>query len=91
MSDYNYDYYYSREYIEELHSWNIDYPGRVDSEGNQMYLADEIHAVLPDKIFLFYAGYDNDPKKVVVKFTTELSESEKNTLDTTVYNHKNNT
>jgi len=85
-----YVYNYTREYVESYNNWNINNPQRVDIDGNQIFLAEEVEQALPDKSFLFYGGYNQDPTIARFEFEIELSAEEIVTLDTTVYNHKNN-
>ena len=81
----SYKYTYSREIVND--AWNIDNPARVDQEGSQIYLSQEIGEALPNMLFkLFCAG-----SVVDIIFDNELTEGQKSTLDTVVSNHKNNT
>jgi hypothetical protein len=77
-------YLYSREVIND--SWNINNPLRVDIEGNQIYLAREVSNIFPDKMFKLFC----DEARVEFDFVEELTQEEKEILDTCVSNHKNN-
>lgn len=88
--NYDYIYNYTREYSEEIKDWNINYPQRINSKNDTVLLAYEIQAKLPDKKFIVYAGYDQDPSIVAISFEVELNEAEQSILDTAIYNHKNN-
>jgi hypothetical protein len=77
-------YNYSREIVDNL--YDIDNVARVDGEGNQIYLAQEIEAALPGKNFnVVCNGAD-----AAIIFTEDLTAEEQTTLGTIVSNHKNN-
>jgi hypothetical protein len=86
----SYEYVYSREFIAEDSSWNIENILRVDEQGNQILLENEVKVALPGLSFDFYAGYDHDPSIVKFMFIEELTPEQASTLDITVYKHKNN-
>lgn len=77
-------YTYSRDLVNNL--YNIDNPLRVDVNDNQIYLIVEVQNSLASVDCLKATNTNCD-----IMFSTELSESEKTTLDTIVNNHKNNT
>lgn len=83
-------YYYTREIVEYPdpigRAYNIDNPQRVDLLDNQIYLANEVEVALIGRAFKLFCA-DSEVKFV---FDDELSELEKTTLDTVVFNHKNN-
>jgi hypothetical protein len=87
---YDYMYSYTREFTQDLNNWNINYPERINAKNNSVLLAYEIQAKLPDKKFIVYAGYDQDPSIVAISFEVELNEAEQSLLDTVISNHKNN-
>jgi hypothetical protein len=87
---YNYNYDYTRDFVESYNNWDINNPQRVDELGNQIYLANEVEEALPGKAFIFYGGYNGNPALARFLFETELTTEEKSILDDTVYNHKNN-
>ena len=81
MNEYN----YTREIVDS--EYNINNPARLDGEGNQIFLGDEIVAALPGKSFKILG----DAGVCKIQFDTALTDGEKTTLDTVVSNHKNNT
>lgn len=80
-----YKYYYTREIVNN--AYNIDNPLRVDGEGNQIFLVDEIESLFPNKRFKLFCG--NNLVNVVF-YDSSLTDDEKIDLDECVYNHKNN-
>lgn len=78
-------YTYSREIVNGY--WNIDNKERVDGEGNQIYLAKEVEQNIPNEEFKMFANEDI----CFFDFVNELTNEQKDVLDTTVSNHKNNT
>ena len=84
-------YEYTREKLtsgSHTGAWDIDNPDRVDGEGQQIYLSNEIQSVLPDKHFT--VNCNSGVCSIDFNGTTLTSE-EKSTLDVTVANHKSNT
>lgn len=77
-------YFYTREIVND--HWNINNPERVDIDGNQIYLSKEVETALPEATFRMYCN----GSEVCFLFDSELSVSDKETLDTCVSNHKNN-
>ena len=88
----SYEYKYTREIIDYNINgqtgkcWNIDKHNRVDAEGNQIFLANEIKEAIPKHSFELICA--SDEAKFV--FETELTSTEQNTLTATVNNHKSN-
>jgi hypothetical protein len=78
------EYIYNREIVNG--HYNIDNPDRKDAEENQIYLAKEIEAQISKK---FKVVCNAEECKII--FEEDLTEQEKNLLDTIVENHKNNT
>ena len=79
-------YEYTREIVEG--GYNLDAnPLRVDGDGNQIYLADEIGVALPGKIFKILC----DDNTCHIIFDDTLTPLEKDTFDLVVADHKNNT
>ena len=79
------EYEYSRGWDGERYL--IDNAERVDGEGNQIYLAQEVKATLPGKSF---KSFGNDDLFTFI-FDETLTVEEETTLDNTVTSHKNNT
>jgi hypothetical protein len=77
-------YTYTREIIDG--NWNVDNPNRKDLDGNQIYLIDEVQGVFPHISIKSYVRKE----EVLFIFEAELSLEQKASLDTCVYNHKNN-
>jgi len=83
------DYEYTREQLasgDHAGMWDINNPDRVDGEGNQILLAEEVQTALPGKQFKLNCNDGTATFTFVDSLTTE----EESTLDTTVANHKNN-
>ena len=78
------EYEYTRELVNGV--WNINNPERKDTEGNQIYLANEVAEAIPNKKFRLNC----EGEVATFIFETELTTEEKTTLDTTVQNHKDN-
>jgi hypothetical protein len=80
------NYEYDREQLENG-AWDIDNPERT-SEGEQVYLANEIVTALPGKDPIVHC----DAGTADIDFgEVTLTAEEKTTLDTVVSDHKNNT
>ena len=82
MADYN----YTRGTIASG-EYDINNPDRVDVDGNQIWLADEVKTALPGKNFTLSC----DASDAYFTFEEALSTGDETTLTTTVNNHKNNT
>lgn len=80
-----YKYCYTREIVNN--AYNIDNPLRIDGQGNQIFLGDEIQTLFPNKIFKLFCC---DNLVTVAFYDGPLTEGEKIDLDECVYNHKNN-
>ena len=76
-------YNFTREIVDG--DYNINNPLRKDGE-NQRWLAKEIQNALPDKPFRLFCNEGTG----YIEFTTDLTTEEMQTIDTVVYNHKNN-
>lgn len=79
------NYNYTRELVDGV--YNIDNPRDVDADGEPVRLACRVKEALPNKTF----NMKIDGTDVVICFEAELTTEEKNTLDTTVANHKSAT
>jgi hypothetical protein len=79
------DYVYSRELVEGR--YDIDNKNRVDGEGNQIHLSNEVSIALPGKLFRLVC----DAGEAKFIFNTSLSPEEELVLDACVTAHKNNT
>lgn len=80
----SFDYQYIRGHLEDGR-FDINNPLRVDETGSQIYLTDEVFTTLELSNTIHC---NNDV--CIVRFSVELSTAQKETLDTIVYNHKNN-
>jgi len=78
-------YSYTREKVDKV--YKIDNPDRVDGEGKQIYLADEIQTAFPSIIFQTKAV---DTNFDVIVQDTALTEGQQTTLGTLVSDHKDN-
>ena len=78
------EYTYTRELVNGV--YDVNNPDRLDVEGNQIYLVDEILTALSKKANMHCNGSD-----MHLEFEDELTTQEKTTLDTVVADHKANT
>lgn len=79
------DYHYLREIVDGF--YNIDNPLKVDENGKQIHLAQDIQNNFPNKKFVVRCqGY-----AVVITFEETLSSEEKTKLDVVVEEYKNYT
>lgn len=79
-----YEYNFTRELINGR--YNIENKDRVDGEGNQIYLFQEIKASFADNPFKIICNGEN----VKIFFQNELTTEQQSTLTTIINNHKNN-
>ena len=63
---------------------NVENPNSKDGEENHIFLATQIEAALPGKMFKVFC----DPINLKIVTETELSGEEKTTLDNTISYHK---
>jgi len=76
-------YTYERSIING--KYDINNPNRIDIEGNQIYLSDEITSQISN---LYKISCNNTVCNIT--FKEELTKVEKDLLETILYNHKNN-
>ena len=82
MADYN----YTRGTIANG-EYDINNPDRVDVDGKQIWLGNEVQTALPGKPFTFSCASSD----ATFNFPTALSGADETTLTTIVNAHKNNT
>lgn len=83
-----FEYEYTRDQLTSgihLGLWDIDNPDRLDGEGNQIFLSNEILLGLSKNSNIICSG-----TLARIIFQEELTTEEKSQLDTIVYNHKHN-
>lgn len=77
---------YDRGWNTTLNTYEIENPLRVDGEGNQIFLFNEVASAISGNPFNFACK----GSEATFTFNTDLTPTEVTTLDTTVSNHKNN-
>jgi len=86
------EYKYNREIInydvngETGKCWDINNRNRIDGDGNQIFLSNEVQDAITNHKFILICNSDN----ATFVFDRELTQEEKDILDVTTYNHKNN-
>lgn len=78
-------YSFERFYIDGR--YKIDNPDRVDGEGNQIYLAQEIETTFPGRVFKVIC---NDTNADII-FEEDLTTEEQATLADVINAHQSNT
>lgn len=82
----SYEYFFTREMIPD-DGWDINNKFRVDDQGNQILLANEVENLLPGKLFKLSCK----ESEVKFEFQTELNNDERIILNNAVQAHKSNT
>lgn len=79
-------YTYTREQVSQDDvSWDVNHHERIDGNGDQILLADEINSQLTGLVCI-----KADGSTLTIEFESALSSGDKDTLDDIVSDHKNN-